>query len=369
MDLKNNKLILDLAKPEDSKEILQILENSTFKGDMSLVYTKRPDPLKSFNYECDESIIFVGRDTEKKSVTGVSACLIRNYFINGEVKKVAYLTGLRLKEEYQKGFYKLHKGYKLLQELLHEKNVSYTYTTILEDNLYAKKLFEKRRPIMPNYDYISDYKVLLFKTGVSFKKNNNNFFRKATTDDIPRILDFINSIGKHSQLFPVLDENIFNNSIPNLSYDKFYILSDSNENIIACGALWDQSSYKQYIMDEYNGLLKYIYPISSCLKLFGYPKLPKTKSILKFGTLSFLTIKDNNIDIFKEFFSKFSKSIMEYPFFTLGLTPNNCIYNSVKELPSIEYSSRVYLVDWNKNGKITNEILGKNKIHIECGFL
>ena len=101
MKVQNNRFYFELAKPQDNKEILDILEESEFKGKISMIYTRRPDAYNSFMNEGDKTILITCRDKLNGNIlAGFGICIINEYFINGKKENVAYLTGLRAKKEY-----------------------------------------------------------------------------------------------------------------------------------------------------------------------------------------------------------------------------------------------------------------------------
>ena len=65
MIFQNNRYIFEAAKPCDGVEMLEILEDEDFKGQISLVYTRRPDAFASINAEGIGAEIVLCRDSEK----------------------------------------------------------------------------------------------------------------------------------------------------------------------------------------------------------------------------------------------------------------------------------------------------------------
>ena len=370
MNFQSNRYKFEFARPEDGGELLGILEESDFKGQISLIYTRQPDAYASFKAEGEAAAVVLCRDTEKNKVVAFGACSVHKVYINGKATRVGYLSGLRVRKDYRRLYPFLPRGYSLLHSFCREHEVEYCYTTILEENQYAQRLLEKKREFMPDYIPLSAYETFIIKTGAGKKASKDYKLVRASAEDLPSILEFLNLQGMSSQFFPVITVSDFKcNRFSSLKPEDFHILLDKDNKIAACAAAWDQRSYKQYILAGYGGLLKIIYPISSVCKLFGYPSLPKPGKVLDFFTLSFLSVRDNNKSIFYEFIKMFSAVHSKYPFFVIGMGEGNLLRKAMEVIPHISYKSRVYLVDWDKTGRLRNKLDDEMPVNPECGLL
>lgn len=368
MNCPNERFIFEVANLQDSAEILEILEEDDFDGRISLVYTRRPDGYSSFMKESGKVHLIVCRDTQYNKVVAIGVCAIREYFVNGKIEKVGYLLGLRLRKEYRGKFKILVTGYDFIHSITKQEGLYCYITTILNENVYAQKLLEKPRSFMPSYEPMGDYVVHIIKTRK--KRKLGNTFRQVQESDIPRIIEFINNYGKQHQLYPVIREkDIVSGAYPGLRISDFYIMEDFSGEILAAGAVWDQISYKQYVVKKYGGVLNKIYPISCILPVFGYPSLPKPESVLKFFTLSFWAVKNNNVKVFERFINGISAVRDDYSFFVVGMHETHNLSGFLKRKSTITYSSKLYTVDWDKTHKTVNGLNRNSSIYLECGLL
>ncbi len=371
------RFIFEQAQPQDGKELLAILEDSAFKGNISLLYTRRPDAYQSLRREAEEVDIVVARDLIHGKIVGFGACAIRKLFVNGKATKVGYLFGLRAAREYLGKSPILHRGYEFLHSLHKTKDLSCYITTILEDNLYAQKLLEKRRRCMPAYKPFGSYEVFAMKTAQSRRLSYHEtssfaslHFRQAHKDDLPDLVQFLNEQGKKYQFFPVIKEKDFQpDNFLNLSIKDFYLLHTENKKILAAGVPWNQQDYKQYVVQRYGGVLKLLYPFSRIFPLFGFPALPAPRSLLKFFTLSFWAVQDNNPVLFLRFLDGISKNFKNYPFFLIGLHERQPLRHILQKRPHISYSSKVYLVVWDEQRDCIQNFNKEMLPYLECGML
>lgn len=344
MQFINKKYTYEKATVSDGEEISKLLEKTSFQGDISLVYAKRPNAVISVNKDCLKSSIVVGRDINTKEIKGVGICQIFNMLVNGKQEPVAYLGGLRIDED---ATLNIVEAYKSLKKFIKENNVKYTYTTILTDNIYAQKMLTKKRKVMPYYGKISDYTVNIFPPKIKYK--SDFICEKVTTSNIENLKQFINKKTDDIMFFPVVND-----------FSNFYILKDKTGKILCCGKLWEQSDYKQLIIKKYSLKYKLLKNLSNpILKLLNYPQFPKENEIIKYQTLSFVLYE--NEDYLKDFIKQIS-NFVNYSFFVYGSTNGQNI-----DFSPIKYKSFVYLVDWDKN--INIEEFKQNKIYIECGLL
>ena len=127
--------IYEYATEKDGVEIAALLEDTEFKGGISIAYCRRPNAVLSLSRDGEKSTFVIARNSEGK-IVGVGGCTI-----NGDT---AYLTGLRAVVPTN-----IPKAYQMIHDFCVQNDVKMTYTTILEDNIEAQKMLEKKRARMP----------------------------------------------------------------------------------------------------------------------------------------------------------------------------------------------------------------------------
>jgi len=364
MTSQSKRYAFTRAEPGDSNELLEILEDGNYEGNISLQYTRRPDAYISLKGEGVDVEIVVCRDLKQGEIIGFGACAINLCYINGIPQKVGYLFGLRMRNEYRKRALVVHKTYAYLREVLAEKQVAYYLTSILAENKYAQDLLGKERKFMPKYQPCIDYEVFSLKTARYTKKSRFGF-RRAEKADIPQIISFLTVQGQSRNFFPVVSEqDLLSESPWNASYEDMCILT-IEQRIVACGALWDRQKAKQYIVKNYGGIYKYVQPLSWLLNFLGYPALPPRGSELNFFTLSFWGVEDDNPEFFTEFIDRMASNT-DYSFFNVGL-PENCSFGKIlRKKQHLLYKSKIYLVSWEAEAYTA---FTDSKIYIEGGRL
>lgn len=360
------------ARQEDAPEILEILEDEPFNGKISLMYTRRPDPLVSYRLEGDEAIIAVCHDLQKRKIAGFGVCSLRKAYLNGKIEKIGYLTGLRVRSEYRKSFRIIPQGYEFMLQRCQGKGAKLLYTTILEENTVVQRMLEKKRNFMPQYTPLCGYEVFtcVGSMGRWGEKRQKEFsFRQATLPDVPAMVQLLNEHGKEHNFYPVVNSAMLTGALPGLTLEDFYLLNDAQGKILACGALWDQRCYKQYIVKGYAGSIKILARISRTLAFTGLPVpvMPREGEAVKLKMVSFLGMAKQNPEIFAIFFSKLRKAAGRGSMLSIGLTENSAWKQVVADLPHLSYKSKVYTV------AVGEEDLGFNlenrPAYLECGLL
>lgn len=374
MHTHHSRFRFEQAAAQDSDEILTILEDAPFKGKISLLYTRRPDAYRSFIQEGEEVNIIVARDTKYNKIAGFGACAIRTLFVNGNPTRVGYLFGLRVASAYLKKFSILHRGYAYLRTLHKDRQVPCYITTILEENLDVQTLLEKQRSFMPVYHPVGKYEIFALMTGRTRKSpsvhSSSYSFRRATIADLPILIAFLYQQGRFFQFFPVMTETALRSeAFPGLSVEDFFVMQNTNGEFLAAGTLWDQRSYKQYVLQGYGGYFKFSYLLAKLLPLFGFPALPAPGSTLAFCTLSFWAVKDRSPKIFSLFLDQIAQADASYPFLLVGVHETHPLRSILQKRPHISYRSKMYLVFWEEQQKFVNNLKQKTIPYLECGML
>jgi len=352
MSYRNSRFTIEKGTKDHSKEILEILEEDSFDGDFSLIYTRRPDPIESYNSEGIDNLIIVCKDNKTGEVAGLGAVIIHELYIKKKINRVGYFTGLRIKKKFRYMPIPFKLGYQLLGDYCKETNVKLIYTTILKDNQKVIKMLTKKRKHFPDYNFLRDYKVAIIKTGLRKKKLNGFEFRKASDADLVKLDEFVINNGYKRDFFPKLNvEELI---------DNFYIVLNVEREIVACGYVCDQRNYKQYIVTNYKGIYKVASYVSKLLKHTKLPKLPDMGKIIKVFNLSNFLVESDDPVIRDYFLRNISNTKNNYDFFTFG-TCND----ERPKIPHILYESKVYLVSYDEM-KYINEF---DSIHIECEHL
>ncbi len=337
-----------LAQSEDSADLLTILEDTSFSGKISLLYTRRPDAWASLQREGKK--VFVYRYAERDpdgsiTVKGFGACALNPVLIDGQLTTLGYLFSFRILHGAEAALRHFPEGYRFHFQACAPTGTTHFLTTILEDNRAARQLFEKKRASLPLYDYIGTINTFNIRTGGRSRLPTRWVFRKARSADIENLLRFFSAESRRYQYFPVLKREDLLEGRTCPSINDFYLLLKPDGEIAACGAAWDQRSYKPYLISGYSGVYRWLRPLSALLcPILQLPNLPPPGSTLNFCVLGFFLAAENRADIANRFLRNFKSHNAQYNFFALGLHEKHPLLPTLSRLSPLVYRSRLYRV-------------------------
>ena len=230
----------------------------------------------------------------------------------------------------------------------------------------AQRLFEKKRKKTMNMEFLQGYTTFMLSPYFHFHvKNKNYIFERVTKATEGAVVEFLNREGRKKDFFPVIESL---SQFTDLNPTDFYILKDGEE-IVAAGALWKQTAYRQYIVTRYSGLFKFGRVFNPILKALGYIQLPKENEVLDFPMLSFFISKDDNEEYYKAFLNHINPIIKkEYGMFVIGISANNFAHGIFRKVRNIHFDTKIYEIEFILGNGKKADVNGKN-IWLECGLL
>ena len=329
MNFQNNRYTIRPIQKEDNDGIREIFEATEFDGSISVKYLRNPHPFESFQVDGEDTNLLVITDNQANKIITIGGGIIRYEYVLGEIKKCAYMTSMKVHPDYLKKVRFISNAFQLFYE--QSKDCDYFYTTILKDNHMAISMFEKGHKNMPKYHYIGNYITYCFRGDKS--KKRRRLLEKNQFNGFEKLME---TYFKNLSFTPV------NPNLKGFGEKDFYCLRDGEE-IIACCFVGNQQATKQYQMCNYKG----IYKLASLIptQLIGYPKFPKSGSLLHFGVISYFYVKDCDAKLCKKFLDMLSGEV-DFPILIWGGFERNPLCQAMNGMKAIHYESRFYLVNW-----------------------
>jgi hypothetical protein len=304
--------------------------------------------------EGDQVIIPVMMDRDNGRMCGVGCCVIRSAWLNGELKKTGYLSGLKIHPDYQRRLPHVARAYETFYQET-KGRVDLFYTTILKENMTAQRLLEKRRKGMPAYHMVGEYTVYCFRTGVKLKHNISGL--RVEQGNMTGVKAFYKEQLKKTNFAPG------GINLPGFSEQDIYTLRDGTGQIFAACGLWNQQSDKQYIITGYGGLYRILKHIP--LKLLGYPNLPAENIPANYASIALLCVKDHEPEWAQHLINHVAGDATVYDFLMAGLFDNHPLNAVFHQIKHIKYQSRLYTVHWEDDPPP----LDGKPVHLEVGLL
>jgi len=358
-----------LGTEENDAAIRSLLRNNPVRGEVSLSFEREPNYFQSTSVAGEKSQTVL--TLERERLVGVGHCSVRNRYINGDIRRVGYLSDLRLDSSRQGRFDIIRRGYRFFEELHQVHPADFYFTSITADNSRSLRLLQRGLPGMPLYQSLTDFVTLLMPVPRHRKKterlnrpagsrleSKGVKIVSASENDASGLADFLNICAKQHNLAASWDEEmILSLQRHGLSLSDFQILL-RGQKIIGCAALWDQRAFKQTVIRGYGRRLSMARPIFNFTAgLLGTPRLPAIGSTLANGYVSPLVLMSGEEQYLPDLVEMLLvvAANRNLEFITLGLTANDpCLAIVRKQFRCREYLSRLFQVRW--KGRNSNDL-------------
>lgn len=354
---------IERASEKDGKEMLEIIEALPSQGLFELLYTRRPDAYASYQKESDRVEVGVIRDEDGR-IAMQGACVIRDYYLNGKEYSVGYLGGIRKRPDFKGNL----NWMKMMLEAKAHVSCEMFYCSILADNGLVMKFFQRKRKNFPQWEKVCDYTTYVINPRAIAGKRwelaeSNLTFRRASREDLPEIHEFLNREGSKHDFFPRVRQ--LEQDFHGLRAEDCFLL-EKDHRIIAFTALWNQSSYRQYIVTKYNRPLNYMRRVNKLTQLLGYVPFPKENETLDFLQLALFLVEDDHIGIYKHFLYKIAREIKKQKNMTvIGIPKENPVKREVFDrIRALSFDSTLFFVNFSEE-----EIFPNHDLIPECGLL
>ena len=169
----SNGIRFVVATPDHDAQIRQLLRDTPMAGRISLSMGHEPSHFAAAAIAGADHRTIVAIDNEQ--VVAMGTVSTRQRFINGQVVRIGYLSGLRLASSSRGHATILRKGYDLLHELHRANGPAMYFTSIVADNLRARRLLERGIEGMPTYRFLGEIVTLVIgrKRGKSHRPKTN----------------------------------------------------------------------------------------------------------------------------------------------------------------------------------------------------
>ena len=214
--------------------------------------------------------------------------------------------------------------------------------------------------------YLTSVKTYIISPKVRIRAPKHSLvFRQARSEDLAKVLAFVNGEGRKKDLFPVIDSP---DQFFNLHTEDFYILLDGDE-IVSCAALWDVTGYKQFIVKKYGGLMRAARIANPLLSALGYVKLPRENVPLAFPVLSFFVTKEDSEEFFYIFLNEIRKEISKrYDMYVLDLPEGHFAGNVLDRKPHVSFLRLIYQLQFPWSGQEYKKV-DPQKLRTESSLL
>lgn len=354
------QLCVDLAQPADDAAIRRLLRRQAVPGRVSVTFEREPEFWKGCAVTGVDSRILVARTQADGEIVGVACRSVRNVFVNGRPLRLGYLGQLRVDERFR-GRWLVSQGFALLRQL-HEKDPVPAYlTSIIGGNTEATGvLVERPRKLFPKFHPVADYSTL----ALDLRRRRAPLACAASIvagdpDSVDEVVSFLQTYGARRQFFPVWTVGRLRDLAGLGLHIEDLRIARRNHRIVGLIGLWDQTAYKQTVVQGYSGWLKAAAPLwNSSAALFGRHTLPRPGEELRSAYASLICVANDDTavfaDLLRDIYNLAASRGLNY--LLLGLDARDPLLKVARDYAHVLYPSRFYLAAWSDGGHLYEQL-------------
>jgi hypothetical protein len=339
-----------VAGRADDADLRHLLRNNATGGWIRLALAREGDAFAAAAIMGRLHGYIIARDLRTQEPVGMCEWSARDCFIDGEPRLLGYLGALRLAPRYRHRLSVLKGGFEAVRQLLHDERVMpYALTAIAADNHVALRLLGANLPGLPSYRPLKSFSTFALRPRAMSAQPS---VERARPDELAAIADCLNRSYREYQFAPVWRARDLADPTlcPGLKPDDFLIVRRGSD-IAACVALWDQSAFKQTIVDGYAGRLSWLRPaINLAAPILRTPRLPAAGEALQQVYLSHLAIADDDSEAFRALIDAALGEAHRrgHALALLGLATRHPLADMLRrQYRPREYRAWLHLVSWN----------------------
>ncbi|HEX7641438.1 MAG TPA: hypothetical protein VF472_04410 [Burkholderiaceae bacterium] len=290
-----SRYVFSLGTQADDAQLRQRMAVDWIEGALAISLRREPSYAQACRLQGDPAQIIVGRDAESGRILATGNRSIAKSFLDGEVRRTAFLSDLRIDSEHRNGML-LSRVYRFLRSL-HDADPLPCHTVVYDDNATALRSLVGGRAGLPHYFergrlltralHLSRRKPLLHAAGAEL--------RRARDGELPEIVEFLNRRNRQFRWAPVLDMADFaaGGRCDTLAAKDFFVGVRAGR-ICATMAAWDQSALRQVHIERYPrslALLRHVHNLAA--PLIKRPRLPAPGGALPYVYLAFVAAEQD----------------------------------------------------------------------------
>lgn len=302
-------LRFECAGSEDDEAILRLLRETPLQGDVALTFEREPSCFVAGAAGGDRLDFVIARHGERGDIVGCGSRAIYDAYLNGERRRLGYLSQLRVRRGTSSPAL-VRDGYRFLQRLDgHETTsasrattkVPFYVTTIVADNVRARRLLERNLPGMPKYRPVARMRTLIVPVRPDRQHRTTRVERGATTfhhrrDEIAWCLQ--RNAQRHQFARHWDEAHLCSAQTPYLFPDDWCVALRDGD-VAGTLAVWDQRPFKQVVVRGYSRRLATLRPLLNAIRVWtGAPHLPRPGTQLRHASVSHLAVDDNDAECF-----------------------------------------------------------------------
>jgi hypothetical protein len=349
-----SSITFELATPADDPALRRLLRENPMPGAISVSFEREPSYFDGAKVEGPFDQTCIARELSSGDVVGMGSRSVRDVYLNGSPQAVGYLSQLRVKPEYRARRRMLTQAFGFLHHLHQDGRAPFYFSSIIEDNLPARRLLSAGLPGLPRFvEYAPMHTLAVHCPRSRRRLPLPNGLRLARGNPIHanEVVECLQRNGARRQLAPCwTSETLFHPAhTPDLIPEDFF-LALKGSRVVGCLAAWDQNGFKQTVVRGYAGVLGRWRRLANVgARLAGWPVMPPAGTPFRHAYASHLAVDDDDPRVFAALLRALHNhlAVRGYSYYMIGLSEANPLRPVVTaSYRHVTYTSVLYLVGW-----------------------
>ena len=269
------------------------------------------------------------------------------------------------------------RGYAFFRQQHSDGQAQLYLTTIAEGNESALSILTSGRAGLPHYHDVGRFITSALPTKAKHDEHKATAADvtvcPATRADVPQLLDFWQREGPRRQFFPHYTDADFFGSKSTFRHlaPEDVLMAVRSDRLVGTLGVWDQSSYRQTVVEQYSHDLRWTRPFYNTWAGFRKrPRLPAPGKPFSFRQAALPVVTDDDPQVFAALLEEgLTLTATGGPaYFMVGLHESDPLREAVDRFPKTEYVTRLFLVCWN-DGEALRQSLDGRPPYLELGTL
>ena len=349
---KSEQMKIRQATPVDNEKLLELSRETPMLGSLVINVDRSPDYFCLARLQGENCKIFIAEKNDE--ILGMIGCSFREITLFGKLTPIAYIGGIKIRESAKSGL-TVFRLMKKMKDYLLESKIKFAVILILNDNKAMTNLLSGRAGI-PAFHLLAKYHITYIIPLYSLKSTGNYTIRESKPSDLEEIVNLFSQFYKDVELSPKWTPGFFTRLLeqsPNYNYSSI-LIALKNGNIVAALSLWDQSSFKQTVIERYSRWFKGLRFLTTPLHL-----LPRVGEPLSEICLRHAVYAEGYEPAVKDLVrAAIKKHRKEYRFFRAGFQDGDPLNNSTKGFPKMKIGLNLY-AGFREDCTDTNDIIDR----------
>lgn len=254
--------VLRFGVEQDNPQLLALITESMPSNGMLLSYERQPSYFQATRaqYNTPEVLVILHEERPDQIIAMMNLGW-KEYWINGEVGKIRYVSDLRIK--------RAARGKRAIEVFMefvysHYGPEMIFHSVILEDNAVARAVMQQEQKGFPKpyfFDAITTYMV----SKVPVVNGQRYHLEGMHAGNVELANAFMRKMGQYYNFLPTYDfreltlgDHPFWHA---MKIEDFYLVRDQDEQILGIFGLWNQKSFKQTKVLSYSKMMKLTRPL------------------------------------------------------------------------------------------------------------